>query len=139
MAMKIEKVDVWAGNISDEAGGLAQALEPLAAAGADLSFLFARRRPDFPGSGVVFVSGLRGAKQLKAAQSVGISKAKDVAGLRIQTADKPGLVYRLSAGLAAAGINLRGVFAAPTGRQCALMLAFDSAEDRDRAAKLLRA
>jgi hypothetical protein len=119
-------------------GGLTQALEPLADAGADLSFVIARRRSDLSGSGVVFVGGLRGAKQLKAAHSVGISKAKDVAGLRIQTPDKPGLVYRLSAALAAAGINLRGVFAAPTGRQCVLMLAFDSAEDRDRAAKLLR-
>jgi len=138
MAMKIEKVDVWEGNISDEAGGLAQALAPLAAAGADLSFVIARRRPDFPGSGVVFVGGLRGAKQLKAAHSVGISKAKDVVGLRIQTPDKRGLVYGLSAALAAAGINVRGVFAAPMGRRCVLMLAFDSAADRDRAAKLLR-
>ncbi len=128
MAMKIEKVDVWAGNISDEAGGLAQALEPLAAAGADFSFVIARRRPDFLGSGVVFLGGVRGAKQRKAAQSVGISKETDVAGLRIQARDKPGLVHGLSAKLAEAGINLRGLFAAPTGRKCVLMLAFDSVE-----------
>jgi len=138
MAIKIEKVDVWAGNISDEAGALAQSLEPLVAAGADFSFLIARRRPDFPGSGVVFLGGLRGAKQVKAAQSVGISKATDLAGLRVEARDKPGLAHGVSARLASSGINLRGVFAASAGRRCVLMLAFDSVEDRDRAAKLLR-
>jgi hypothetical protein len=51
MAPKIEKADVWSGEIRDEVGGLAAVLSPLVAAGADFSFLIARRKPDCPGAG----------------------------------------------------------------------------------------
>jgi hypothetical protein len=40
--------------------------------------------------------------------------------------------------MAEAGINLRGVTASGAGARCAVILAFDSAKDRDRAARLLR-
>src|SRR5262245_11700988 len=91
MAMKIEKIDVWSGEIRDEVGGLTTALDPLVTAGADFTFLIARRQPERPGTGILFLGGLRGAKQTKAAQTVGIAKSADVAGLRLEAADKPGL------------------------------------------------
>ena len=138
MPLKIEKVDVWSGEIRDEAGGLSSALNPLVAAGADFSFLIARRQPDQPGTGLVFLAGLRGAKQTKAAQSAGLAKSADVAGLRLEAADKPGLVHQIVTKLASAGINLRGVSASVIGAKCVIILAFDGAADRDKTAKLLR-
>jgi hypothetical protein len=130
MVQKIEKVDVWAGEIRDEAGGLAAALSPLVAAGADFSFLIARRKPESPSAGVIFVGGIRGAKQKKAAQSVGLMLSADIGGLRIKATDKPGLVHQIVSKLAAAGINLRGVSASVDGSKCLLILAFDGAADR---------
>jgi hypothetical protein len=138
MVQKIEKVDVWSGEIRDEAGGLAAVLSPLVAAGADFSFLIARRKPDSPGAGVIFVGGIRGAKQKKAAQTVGLAPSAEIGGLRIKATDKPGLVHRIVSKLAAAGINLRGVSASVVGSKCQMILAFDGAADSDNAAKILK-
>jgi predicted amino acid-binding ACT domain protein len=138
MAQKIEKAEVWSGEIRDEVGGLAAVLSPLVLAGADFSFLIARRKPESPGTGVIFVGGIRGAKQKKAAQSVGLAPSDEIGGLRIKATDKPGLVNRVVSKLAAAGINLRGVSASVIGSKCQMILAFDGAADRDNAAKILK-
>jgi hypothetical protein len=138
MAAKIEKVEVWSGNIPDQAGGLAGALEPLVKAGADFSFLIARRRAEMPGTGIYFVGGIRGKKQTAAAQANGLVKSDEIGALRIETTDKPGLVQKSAGKLAAAGINLRGVSASVSGSKCVMILAFDGAADRDAAAKILK-
>jgi hypothetical protein len=137
MAAKIQKVDVWSAEIPDRAGALDTVLGPLAAAGADLSFLVARRQPDKPGLGIVFLGGLKGAKQTSAAQKVGLSKPTDVTGLIVEVANKPGLAHKLVERLAAAGISMRGMLACVTGTKCVMQLAFDTTADRDKAAKLL--
>ena len=54
MAYTIKKVDVWAGEIADRPGGLADKLSSLSDAGTNLEFLISRRAPDKPGTGVVF-------------------------------------------------------------------------------------
>jgi hypothetical protein len=138
MAVTVEKVDVWAGEIRDEAGGLAEKLGVLADAGADLSFLIARRQPDKPGTGIVYLAGLRGAKQTKAAAAAGLAKATDIGCLRIEAANKPGLAAELAGRLGDAGINLRGASASVIGKKCVMLLSFDSLADRDKAAKLLK-
>jgi hypothetical protein len=138
MALTIEKLELWSGEIRDEAGGLAATLAPLVAAGADFSFVIARRQPDKPGTGIVFVGGLRGAKQTKAAQSAGLAKSTGVSGLRIEASDKPGLLQTLLAKLRPSGISLRGVSASVIGNRCAILLAFETAADRDQSLRLLR-
>jgi hypothetical protein len=136
MAIKIEKIDVWTAEIRDEVGGLSAALDPLVAAGADFSFLIARRHR--PGTGIVFLGGLRGAKQLQAAKSVGLVKSENVAGLRLESPDKPGLVHQTVTRLSSAGINLMGVSASVIGARCVIVLGFDGAADRDKAIRVLR-
>lgn len=134
----VQKVDVWTGEIRDEAGGLDAVLAPLAEAGADLSFLVARRQPEKPGTGIVFLGGLRGAKQMAAAQKAGLVKDANLAALHLEATNKPGLAHQISQKLASAQINLRGMVAFTLGNKCVMKLAFDSAADRDKAAKLLR-
>lgn len=138
MGLKLEKVDVWSGEIRDEIGALAEKLGPLAVAGADLTFLIARRQPDKPGTGIVFLGGLRGAKQTKAAQAAGLVKASDVVGLHVAATNKPGLAHQVVEKLASARINLRGISASVIGTRCVIVLAFDSATDRERAVRALR-
>jgi hypothetical protein len=134
----VAKVEVWSGEIRDDVGSLASVLAPLAAAGADLAFIVARRQPHKPGTGVVFLGGLKGAKQTAAAKKAGLSKAGDIAALTVEAANKPGLANRIVERLAAANLNLRGLSASVTGTKCVLVVAFDSAADRDQAAKALR-
>lgn len=138
MAVTIQKVDVWSGEIRDEVGGLAAVLDPLAAAGADLAFLVARRQRDKPGTGIVFLGGLKGAKQTAAAQKAGLAKAGDISALLAEAPNKPGLANKLIEKLAEARINLRGLSASVTGNKCVIVFAFDSVADRDNAAKILR-
>ena len=62
MALKATRVDTWAATIKDQPGGLAAKLEALAAAKVNLEFIIARRAPEKPGTGVVFVTPITGAK-----------------------------------------------------------------------------
>jgi len=137
MAVKIQKVDVWSGEMRDEVGGLAGVLGPLAKAKADLSFLVARRQANRPGKGIVFLGGLKSGGQTTAAKKAGLSKSSDIAALLVEAPNKPGLADRLMERIAAARVNLRGVSALVTGNKCAIVIAFDSAADRDKAAKAL--
>ncbi|MBI5094674.1 MAG: ACT domain-containing protein [Candidatus Hydrogenedentes bacterium] len=136
MAYTIQKVDVWAGTIEDRPGGLAGKLEALAAAGAELEFVIARRAQ--PGTGVAFVAPLKGAKQTKAAAAAGLAKAASLQSLRLEGPDKPGLGAKITRALADAGINVRGISAAALGKRCVVYFAFDSADDAKKAQAALK-
>jgi hypothetical protein len=138
MTLTVDKVEVWAGEILDHVGGLAHKLQPLADSGTDLSFLIARRQPDKPGSGIVYLGGIQGAKQTKAALAAGMTKAADMGCVRIEAPNKPGMAAQLIGKLGASGINLRGASASAVGRKCVLLLSFDSLADRDQAMKVLK-
>jgi hypothetical protein len=138
MAYTVNKVDIWTGEIDDRVGGLAAKLEALANAGADLEVVVARRQPHRPGKGVVFLGPVAGAKAQKAATAAGLSKATDMAALRVEGPNKPGDCHRLAHLLAEAGINLRGLTATTVGKKYVLALGFDSASDAEKAARLLR-
>ena len=139
MAYTVSKVEIWTGEIEDQVGGLAGKLEPLANAGADLEVVIARRQPDRPGKGVVFVGPVPGAKARQAATAAGLSKAGNMAALRVEGPNKAGAGYRLTRALADSGLNLRGLSAAVLGSKFVAYLAFDSDGDADKASRLLRA
>jgi hypothetical protein len=138
MAYDIKKVDVWAGEIADRPGGLGATVEALSNAGANLEFLVSRRAPDRPGTGVVFLTPVKGTKQKNAAQSAGLSTTDTLHSVRVEGPDKPGLGTKLTGALSDAGINLRGVSAAALGRRMVTYLAFDNATDADNAIRALR-
>ena len=139
MPYDVKKLDVWTGEIDDNVGGLASKLEPLAKAAVDLQFLVARRQTHLPGKGIVFLSGISGAKGTRAAAAAGLGKTSDVAALRVEGPNKAGAASQIARRLADAGINLRGVSAGVMGKKFQLFLAFDNAADADKAARSLRA
>ena len=129
MAYSIKKVDVWAGEIGDRPGGLAGTLAALKEAGANIEFLVARRAPDKPGTGVVFLTPIKGAKQKTAAQQVGLATSESLHSVRVEGPDRPGLGARMAEAVAAADINIRGISAAALGRRGVTYFAFDNAAD----------
>ena len=139
MAYTVKKIDVWTGDIGDRPGGLTAKLDPIGAAGADLTFIVARRKPDDPGRGVVYLGPLMGAKQAGAAKSAGLRRATELTALHLEGPNKPGSASQVTHILAGAGINLRGLSAATIGNKFMLVLAFDSAAIADEALKLLKA
>ena len=138
MAYTIKKVEVWAGEIPDQPGGLADKLTGLGNAGANFEFLVSRRAPDKPGTGVVFLTPIKGAKQKKAAQEGGFGTTDSLHSLRVEGPDRPGLGTKMTRALADAGINLRGISAAALGRRAVTYFAFDSAADADTAIRTLK-
>lgn len=137
MKLKLSRVDMWAGTIEDRAGGAADKLEPLASAGVNLEFMFARRTPEQPGKGILFVTPVKGSKAVKAAQAAGLAKSEDVCALRIEGADKPGVTAHMVRALANAGISFRALSAAAIGSKFVAYLALDTAEDAARANRVL--
>jgi len=138
MAMDVSRVDVWVAGMKDKPGALADKLAALADAGANLAFVLARRAPDKPGTGVVFLAPLSGRKQLAAGKKAGFHKSRSLHSVRAQGPDKPGLGARMTQALADAGMNLRGLSATTIGRRCTVYFAFDTSADAAKAARLLK-
>ena len=138
MALKITRSEMWKATIDDQPGGAAAVLEPVARAGANLEFAFARRAPEVPGKGLLFVSPVKGKKVVAAAQAAGLGVAPDMHMLRIEGGDKPGTTAAIARALATAGISFRAFSATAVGRNFKGFLALDSAEDAARAAAALK-
>ncbi|MGD1278490.1 MAG: amino acid-binding protein [Tepidisphaeraceae bacterium] len=132
------KVDVWVATVSDQPGALREKLEGLAKAGADLDFLLARRTPEKPGEGIVFVAQLSGDAQIRAAKQLGFQQSSELHCVRVTGSDEPGSGYLVTRAIAAQGLNLRGVSASAVERQFVMYLAFDTAADADRAVRTLQ-
>jgi len=138
MKLDVARVDIWISSMKDTPGSLAKKLAPLARAGADVDFVFARRSPERPGRGVVFLAPLKGAKQAAAARKAGFKKTKRLAAIRVAGPNKAGLGAAIAEALGAAEISLQGFSAHVIGRKFVLHLAFDSAPDATRAARVIR-
>lgn len=139
VALKVSKVDTWAAEIEDKPGGLAVKLAALAAAGANLEMVIARRAPDKPGTGVVFVTPIKGAKQTKAAKAAGFAKSTSLNTVRVQGPDRPGQGAKMAQAMAEAGINLRGLSAAAIGKAFVAHIALDTPKDAAKAMRVLKA
>jgi hypothetical protein len=132
-----ERVDVWAASIEDSPGGLAGALAVLREAGADLQFIIARRSPEEPGKGVVFVTPLQGDREIRAAAQAGFNLAQSLHSVRVMGPDRAGIAAELTGKLAEAGINLRGFSASVIGTQFVAYIAVDSLNDANKAIETL--
>jgi len=139
MALKLSHVDVWASSIEDRPGSLSEKLAALAKAGADLEFVIARRAPDQPGTGVVFVTPLVGDVQEEAAKQEGFLVTASLHSVRIEGDNRSGIGAELTQKLAEAGINLRGLSAAVLAQRFIAYLALDTAEDAATAVEALKA
>jgi len=138
MKLDITRVEVWAASIKDRAGGLSDKLAPLADAGANLEFLVARRAPEKPGTGVVFVTPIKGAAQIRAAKKAGFRKSTSLQAVRIAATNRSGLGATITGAITDAQLSMRGASAAAIGKKAIMHLAFDSREDTAKAVRCLK-
>lgn len=137
MANTMSRVEIWSGVMPNQPGGLAEILAPFAKAGANLTFVLARRQSHNPAAGVVYVAADNAALR-KAAKAGGMAKATNLHALRVEGPDKAGIGASMTGKLAAAGINLRGLSSISMGKKFVLYLAFDTAADLSKAVKALK-
>ena len=138
MALKVSKAEIWSTTIEDRTGGAADKIEPLARAGANFEFVFARRMPEQPGRGLCMVAPVKGRKVTAAATATGFTRALDLSALRVEGSNKAGSAAGMTRALADAGVSFRGLSATAIGTKFVGYLAFDNAADAERAAKALK-
>lgn len=134
----IERVDVWSASIADKTGGLSWLLKGMEEAGADFNFIIARRTPENPGSGVVFVTPIRGDREIKAASTLGFSLTRSVDAVCFEADNRPGAIARLTGLMANAGINIRGLSVAVIGTRFVAYIGFDSSKDAETAVRIFQ-
>ena len=137
MGFKLDRVHVWSGEIRDQAGGIAQKLAPLAQAGANLEYIYTRRQPDKPGTGLLFVAPVTGPSQVRVARASGLTETQDQVVLRVEGDNQAGLAHRLTQQWALAGINLEGLAMSVFGNKFVAYASFDTVNDANRAAQIL--
>ncbi len=138
MNLLVERVDVWTAPIEDRTGGLAAVLATLREAGANLQFVIARRAPDHPGKGVVFVTPLQSDREIRAASIAGFNVSQSLHSVRVMGPDRPGIAADIAQKLADAKVNLRGFSASVIGTQFVIYLGLDTLADADRAMEVLK-
>lgn len=138
MDMLVDRVDVWTASIADKPGGLSRTLKGVYEAGADLDFVVARRAPDTPGTGAVFLTPIRGDREVEAASTLGFNLASSVDSVRVEGDNLPGAAVNIADVIANADINIRSFSAAVMGPRYIAYIGFDSSSDADRAAKVLQ-
>jgi hypothetical protein len=117
---------------------LAAKLKAVSAAGVNLEFLIARRAPEKPRTGVIFVTPIKGPKQCGAAGAAGFKKARNLHTVRIEGSDKRGQGAQLAQALAGKGLNLRGMSAAAIGKKFVCHIAVDKGADAAKVIKVVK-
>lgn len=137
MGFKLDRVHVWAGEVADQAGGVAGKLATLAQANANLEFILTRRLADRPGKGILYVAPVTGPAQVRAARAAGLSETHDPVVLRVEGDNEAGLAHRLTQQWALANISLQGLTMAVMNNKFVGFAAFDTVTDANRAAQIL--
>ena len=137
MPVRVRPITLWRAEVDHQPGVLAQTLEPLAAAGADLQVVMGYRVPGDRARAAIEIFPVTGAKALSAAQAAGLSEAA-ISALHVDGDDRPGLGHAMAKALADAGINMDFILAQVSGRRYTMVIGFDSREDADRAIPLIK-
>ena len=137
MSFKLDRVHVWAGEIADQAGGVAAKLSALAQAGTNLEYIYTRRQEDKPGTGILYVAPITGAGAVRAARSAGLHEANQPIVLRVEGDNAQGLGHRLTQQWAVEGVSLHGLMMSVLGDKFVGYVSFDSITDANRAAAIL--
>jgi hypothetical protein len=134
VALQVSNVQVWAREIDDRPGALADVLRAVAEAGGNVECVVARREPGMPGKGQVFVTLAKSrTAQDAVAGAAGLSRVDDLVTLRVEGSDQPGLGGRLTGALEKAQINVRGVTASVLGGNFVCYVGLDSVHDAQAA------
>ncbi len=140
MALKVEATQLWSCKIEDRPGGAAGALKPLADAKVCIEFLLARRTPEDPGKGILFVAPITGCPEAEqAARAAGLAPSADISALRVEGDDRAGAGHQLTGALAAAGVSFRGMAANVLVKKYVCYVALDTAGEAQKAAEAIKA
>lgn len=136
MSFSIKSVETHVVDVVNKPGMMARILEGLSNAGANLEFVIGRRVNE--NTSRLFFAPIQGAKQTRSAADLGLQRASGMHCLRVEGPDRAGLGAAITRGIAAAGINMRGLSAAAVGKRSVCYIAFASAAEASQAGKAIK-
>ncbi len=137
MAIKVKSITLWRREVEDRPGTLAETLEPLARAGADLQVVMSYRQPGAEGRAVLELYPVSGKKAATAAGTAGLS-ASTIPTLVVEGDNRPGIGHSMARALADAGININFLVAQTVGRKFSAVFGFETEADARSAASLIK-
>jgi hypothetical protein len=137
MAVTVKKAVLWRKEIDNRPGVLANTLEPLSEAGADLQVVMAYRYPGASETAAVELHPVSGRKCTAAATTAGLAPSP-IPALLVQGDNRQGLGHAVAKAIGDAGINLSFVMAQVVGRRYSSVFGFENEADAAKATTLIK-
>ena len=134
MSVTIKNLTIWRKEVAHRAGELARALEPLAAAGANLQVIMAYAEGD---RGIIEIGPLSGKKVTDAAARIGFAASSKPA-LLVEGNDRPGLGFKIASAIAGAGVSISFDVTQVIGKKFSSVYGFHADEDAKAAGAAIR-
>lgn len=137
MPVTVKSISLWRKEADNKTGLLAQTLEPLAKAGADLGVVMGYRLPGNGAKAAIEVYPVSGKKVTAAAAETGLA-ATSIPTLLVEGDNKPGLAHKIAQTIADAGGDLTFFVAQTMGRRYSAVIGFATEDDAKKAATLIK-
>jgi hypothetical protein len=137
MPITVKSISLWRKEADNTIGLLAQTLEPLAKAGADLGVVMGYRFPGSEGKAAIEIYPVSGKKLTTAAAGTGLA-ASGIPTLLVEGDNKPGLAHRIAQTLADSGADMSFFVAQAMGRRYSAVIGFENEADAKKAATLIK-
>jgi len=137
MAVSVKKAILWRREVDSHPGMLADTLQLLSEAGADLQVVMAYRYPGGENKAAIELHPVSGKKSVAAAQTAGLAPSS-ISTLQVEGDNRPGLGYAIAKAVGDAGINMSFVMARVVGRRYSALFDFENDADANKAASLIK-
>ena len=138
MAVSVKKAILWSREVEgNQPGMLANTLQPLSEAGADLQVVMAYRYPGDQNKAAIELYPVSGKKSAAAAQTAGLAPSS-ISTLLVEGDNRPGLGHAIAKAVGDAGINMSFVMAQVVGRKYSAVFGFENEVDASKAATLIK-
>jgi len=138
MKMTVKQVKLWVFHGGDRKGLLADALEPLAAAGVHLQIVMAYRFPTELDRAAIEVFPIDGPTADAEARRIGFA-VSDTPCLLVEGEDRRGLAARISRAISDAKVSMAFMMAQTVGKKFSAAIGFASEEDAAAGIKAINA
>lgn len=137
MSVTVKNISLWRKEVENQVGKLAETLEPVTTAGANLRVLMGYRYPGEGTKAAIELYPVAGKRVTAAASDAGLS-ASSIPTLLVEGDDRPGLGLAIARGIAGAGINLTFFVAQSIGKRFSAVLGFETEVGAKTAAPLIK-
>lgn len=137
MPVTVKKITLWRKELENRPGTLAEALDPVAKAGADLQVVMGYCYPGDRSKAALELFPVMSKKVTGAAQSAGLAPS-GIPALHVVGDNRAGLGHAIARTLADASINLDFLVAQVIGRKYSAVIGFENEADAAKAMPLIK-